>query len=65
MKVTIDYTNWRGERRKREIVPTGRIAFMSTDFHNEMQWLLDAVDCEDGCTKQFALKDIHSWEPSP
>lgn len=61
-KAIIDYTNWRGERRKREIIPTGRIDFENTEWHPETQWLLEATDCEDGKTKHFAMKDIHSFE---
>ena len=60
--VEIDYTNWRGERRKRLIRPTGRLDFENTQWHSETQWLLEAID-EDGKIKQFAMKDIHSWEP--
>ncbi len=61
-KVTIDYTNWRKERRMREIIPTS-IAYAETNHHPGMQWLLFAIDVEDGKTKQFAMKDIHSWTP--
>ena len=60
--VIIDYTNWRGERRKREIIPY-RIDFENTEWHPDTQWLLEAFDCEDGEVKQFAMKDIHGWEP--
>ena len=61
-KVTqIDYTNWRGERRVREIYPTGYLEFSNTEYHPETQWLIEAVDVEDGKVKLFALKDIHSF----
>lgn len=61
-KVTqIDYTNWRGERRVRQILPTGQLEFSNTEYHPESQWLLEAVDVEDGKVKLFALKDIHSF----
>jgi hypothetical protein len=61
--VIIDYTNWRGERRSRVIAPTGLIEFANTEWHPDTQWLLEAVDMEDGKTKNFAIKDIHSWRP--
>lgn len=64
-EVEIDYTNWRGERRIRRILPTGEIAFKDTPSHPEVQWLLEAVDPEDNKTKWFAMKDIHSWRPVP
>lgn len=62
MDVIIDYTNWRGERRKRQVRPN-RIAFGYTAYHTQMQWLVWALDLESGIEKAFAMKDIHSWEP--
>lgn len=59
--VTIDYTNWRGERRVRKIVPTGHLEFSNTEYHPDSQWLLEAVDVEDGKIKLFALLDIHQF----
>jgi uncharacterized protein (DUF1684 family) len=61
--VEIDYTNWRGERRKRQIIPTGRMEFANTEWHPDTQWLIEATDVEDGKLKDFAMKDIHSWQP--
>jgi hypothetical protein len=67
-EVIIDYTNWRGERRKRRIVPHD-IRFDSTDWHKEPQWLVRAADVElhrqgKPAMRDFALKDIHSWRPA-
>lgn len=64
--VLIDYTNWRGERRWRKVVPNMAygLAFMSTKWHpGEPQWMLCCIDAEDGVSKLFPLKDIHAWEP--
>jgi hypothetical protein len=61
-EVVIDYTNWRGERRLRTIIPTGAIDFADTQWHPTRQWLLQALDPEDGKVKMFALSDIHSWK---
>jgi hypothetical protein len=58
--LTIDYTNWRGERRVRDILPL-RIFFGSNEWHKEPQWLLEAVDPEDGKTKTFAFAGIHGF----
>lgn len=60
--VEIDYTNWRGERRKRKIKPM-RIDYTSTKFHPQPQWLVYAIDLKSGTFKSFAMKDIHSWRP--
>lgn len=58
--VMIDYTNYRGERRMRRIKPL-TIRFDTSDWHPEPQWLLRAVDTEQGATRDFAMKDIHKW----
>ena len=57
--VVIDYTNWRGERRRRSIIPR-RLYWGSSNWHPRAQWLLEAID-EDGSIKAFAMKDIHEW----
>ena len=57
---TIDYTNWRGERRQRRIVPCG-IIFSSNKWHPEPQWLLLAKDEGDATIKTFAMVNIHTW----
>jgi predicted DNA-binding transcriptional regulator YafY len=62
MKVIIDYTNWKGERSNRTILPT-RMYWGSNEWHKEDQWLLEAHDIEKGALRNFALKDIHSWTP--
>lgn len=59
-EVAIDYTNWRGERRIRRIMPLS-ISWGSTQFHPKPQWLLRARDLEDDGIKMFAMCDIHEW----
>jgi hypothetical protein len=71
--VVIDYTNWRGHRRKRRIRPLfGTLRFTETPHHKPAQWVFDAVDMEhvaDGVVsparRTFALAGIHSWEGVP
>lgn len=58
--VVIDYTNWRGVRRKRRIVPQD-IRFGRSDWHPSDQWLMAAVDAETGSPHEFAMVGIHSW----
>ncbi len=58
--VSIDYTNHRGERHERRIVPRS-MRFASTPWHPEPQWLLDAMDVEKNVERSFAMKDIHAW----
>lgn len=63
-EVIIDYTNWRGKRSIRRIIPIS-VSFENNEYHTETQWLLEAVDLNDSDhkVKTFALKDIHSWQP--
>lgn len=62
--VLIDYTNHRGERAERQIIPI-RIFFSYTDWHPEEQWLLAAWDVDKKADRLFALKNIHSWKEVP
>lgn len=57
----IDYTNWRGERSQRKVVPTA-IVWASNEWHKEPQWLMVAYDVEKKATRQFAMNCIHSME---
>ena len=59
--VTIKYTNWRGHTSFRRIIPV-EVWFGSTEYHKEPQWLLKAVCYVNFAMRDFALKDIHSWE---
>ena len=62
--VTIDYTNWRGERRKRQIVPLALDYNIRPPYYTTYQWLLTARDVEKNyALRTFAMRNIHSWEP--
>lgn len=62
--VVIDYTNWKGSRRKRSIAPESLHHGVSAYHGNGRQYLLVAVDLEDEhrMTKTFAVADIHGFE---
>ena len=60
--VRIDYTNWRGERSSRVIIPVTH-RWGSNEWHPDEQWLLDAHDVAKNAERTFACKDIHSWVP--
>jgi ADP-ribose pyrophosphatase YjhB (NUDIX family) len=62
IEVEIDYTNHRGERSIRRIIPIG-IRFGSTEYHTELQWLMCANDLTKDDVRTFAMKDIHGWRP--
>jgi hypothetical protein len=59
--VTIDYTNWRGERAVRRIIPEG-ICFVANEWHPTEQWIMTAIDVDKGGeVRTFAIAQIHSW----
>ncbi len=60
-QVLIDYTNYKGERRKRIVVPK-LIEFRETPHHKPAQWVMQALDLEKNAMRTYAMKDIHSWE---
>jgi predicted DNA-binding transcriptional regulator YafY len=61
--VVIDYTNYRGERSLRTILPLS-LFFGDNEWHPDPQWLLSAFDVEKQQGRVFALKDIHTWTPT-
>lgn len=65
-EVTIDYTNWKGVRRLRNIRPIG-LYFCANEWHPKAQWMIEAVDLEYGDVqpvKFFPLASVHSWTPT-
>jgi predicted DNA-binding transcriptional regulator YafY len=62
--VTIDYTNWRGERGFRYVRPL-RMEWGSNEWHRTPQWLLVAHDAERNAERTFAFDNIHSWVQDP
>jgi len=58
--VTIDYTNYRGERATRRIVPV-RMDWGKNQYHTKPCWMITALDCDKDEIRTFAIKDIHSW----
>jgi predicted DNA-binding transcriptional regulator YafY len=60
--VTIDYTNWRGERGTRRVIPIS-IVFTYNEWHPEQQWLCIATDVAKNEKRFFAMANIHSWTP--
>jgi hypothetical protein len=61
MVVLIDYTNHRGERAIRRIIPVS-IRYATSEWHTRPQWLLIAFDLDKRAHRSFALKDVHSWK---
>lgn len=56
--VLVEYTNWKGNRRKRRIAPTGMVVHQATEWHKLPEWLFEVIDCEDGKQKLFAISGV-------
>ncbi|WP_262027590.1 WYL domain-containing protein [Microvirga sp. Mcv34] len=63
--VWIDYTNYRKERGIRTIVPL-RLEYRESEYHKAdgEQWILVGWDPAKEAERDFAMKDVHSWEPT-
>lgn len=61
-EVEIDYLNWRGERAWRKVRPLC-VVFRVSEWHASegRQWILEAVNVEDGKRKDFPLRHVHGW----
>lgn len=60
--LVIDYTNWKGERRNRRVMPL-TLWFGVSEFHDEAQWFLRAIDLERNVMRDFSLSTIHGVQP--
>lgn len=59
--INIDYTNHRGIREIRQIIPV-RIWHGTSQYHNGEQWFLEAIAVDRNHTKrEYAMKSIHRW----
>lgn len=58
----IDYTNHRGERRERRIVPYA-LEFETSEWHPEPQWVVVAKDLDKDAVRSFPVLNIHGWHP--
>ena len=61
-KITIDYTNYRGERRIRTVMPIA-FYFGVNNYHEGEQWFMEATDLERNEIRVFALNQVHAWNP--
>ena len=57
--VHLDYTNWKGERRWRTVLPQS-MWYGTTSYHTTPQWFIRAVDLEKNDVRDFALVDVHA-----
>lgn len=57
----IDYTNYKGERRLRDVIPLD-LKFERDNLYHGNAWILDAYDVEKRQVRSFDLKSIHNPE---
>jgi len=62
LTVRLRYRNWKGVVKTYLILPSG-LWYGSTEYHPRRQWLLSAIDLDDGESKNFAVKDVLDWTP--
>lgn len=55
--IRISYRNWQGKVSTRT-VRVIRLTYGATEWHPELQWLLEAFDLEKGAVRLFALQDM-------
>jgi predicted DNA-binding transcriptional regulator YafY len=60
LKAEIDYTNHRGEKAKRRIVPLAIYLDVNNQWHGTA-WILRAFDLDKQAIREFAMRDIDSW----
>ena len=64
-QITLDYTNWRGERKEYTVVPD-KIWYGNSQYHKGEQWFLRANVYANGLpqfqVRDFAMVDIHSMK---
>lgn len=58
--IKVEYTNYRGEKGIRTIVPLG-YEFGSNEYHKEEQWLLKVWDIDRQAERVYAAKEITRW----
>lgn len=54
-----DYTNWRGERRRRQI-HIRHFWHGATEWHPEPSLMVNAIDMETGVVRDFRVADFHT-----
>ena len=61
MDVYIKYKNYKGIISWRHIEPCG-ISFGANQWHEEIQWIMSAIDLDKQEPREFAMKHILQWK---
>lgn len=57
--MSVEFTNWRGERRRRKFMPTGKVEFGSTNIHPEPHYYMPVLDLEKNELRDCPLSGFH------
>jgi hypothetical protein len=58
--IKVEYTNYRGEKGVRTIVPLS-FFFGTTEYHPKEQWLIKLWDVDRQAERIYALQEITRW----
>ena len=58
--VKFKYKNWKGETKKRHVLPL-EVYYGSTEYHKTNQWLLKGIDLSKKQERVFAVDDISKF----
>jgi hypothetical protein len=62
--ISIFYTNHRGVKRKRHVIPLHFIYGISHPWYQKPQWLMIAYDLGKEAWRIFALDNVSGWNPN-
>lgn len=57
----LDYTNYKGDRKKRAVIPL-KVRFESNNEYHGVSWILEAYDVNKRRVRSFDIKQIHNPE---
>lgn len=63
-KVTLDYTNHRGERAMRTVTPAS-VDFGTTEWHPEPGLMIQCYDHDKAAVRVYSWSGVHSWNGVP
>jgi predicted DNA-binding transcriptional regulator YafY len=61
--ISMFYTNHRGEKRRRHVIPFDFVYGVAHPWYQEPQWLMVAWDRVKAAWRIFALDNVSGWNP--
>lgn len=57
--LNVEFTNWKGERRRRKFMPLGTVEFGSNNYHPEPHYFMKCIDVEINEVRDCPLAGFH------